>query len=493
MIAPAWTATVIQMWAIFALAAAWAAFWPAEAFAANDSGTKAEPVPISRSLIIVEASPGFNSAAAKAEFVELTNVSDGPVSLTGWQLRKLPSTSAKGSLYLNLATAIDEAEAVIEPGQRLVLATESVSPADPRAFLYKSSISLGADKGTLRLVDPQGETADELSWDKPLESFKPCREAPPASGPDAAPHSSAKSFKRQLNADGQWVDSGRAEADFCLSQVPTSSLLPAVSDLPLPAEPPALPDEDPPGDGEPLEPGRGGNVVYAPLLLNELLPDPTAPQTDEDHEYVELFNPTADTVDIAGYSIVTGSNWRYKYQFAEGAKILPGGYAAVTSAVSGLRLVNDGSGVRLLDPAGKVIDETNYPAAKSGQSWSRGPGDWTWSLLPTPGLPNIIQVPAEPAPPAPVAVTAAKKTVKRAPAKKPASRPKASSRTAVAKAAQPPAAQPASIAAQPPNQQINWTVLGAVAGLVGAYGIFEYRREIAALGRKLLDKFTAGR
>ncbi len=491
MIAHIWTATVIQMWAVLTLAAVWAVFWPAGAASAAKAADEDTPVRPVNSLIIIEASPGFNPSLAKAEFVELVNVGEEPIGLVGWQLRKLPSTSSKGSLYLDLGKVIDEPDAAIKPGQRLMLVSDTISPSDPRAFLYTPSLGISADKGTLRLVNPQGQPVDELSWQKPSEIFNPCPETPTAGQTVPPLHPSGKSFKRQLNADGQWLDSGLSEKDFCLSDKPTSNLLPPVDTAaPKPETPPA----DPPAEEEP-RPGSGGNATYAPLGLSELLPDPVSPQTDEEHEYVEIYNATAETVNLSGYSVETGSQWRYKYVFADGAQILPGGYALVSSSGSSIRLVNDGSAVRLLDPSGKVIDETAYPAAKAGQSWSRsssGQGEWQWSLVPTPGLANIIQQPP-PAAPAPAAAATAKKTTV---AKKTAAQPKAA---AAAKAkpktsvAAPAVVQPAALAAPPASQQLNWTILGSVAGLVAAYGAFEFRREIGSFGRRVIDKLSAGR
>ena len=49
---------------------------------------------------------------------------------------------------------------------------------------------------------------------------------------------------------------------------------------------------------------------------------------------------------------------------------------------------NNGDGLTLSDPAGKIIDEMSYAAAVSKQSYNRTANGWQWSPLLTPGKAN---------------------------------------------------------------------------------------------------------
>ncbi|MBM7841545.1 hypothetical protein JOD20_000152 [Herpetosiphon giganteus] len=127
----------------------------------------------------------------------------------------------------------------------------------------------------------------------------------------------------------------------------------------------------------------------AQVVLNEFL---ALPSTGS--EFVELYNPTSIAIDLSGWAVddIEGGS---------SPKILPTPTILAPNAwlVVSLSNVlnNSGDQVRLLNPAGQVIDQYSYSNASLGLSWSRMPdgiGAWQASTHPTPGMANASQSPA---------------------------------------------------------------------------------------------------
>lgn len=140
------------------------------------------------------------------------------------------------------------------------------------------------------------------------------------------------------------------------------------------------------GGGSSTEPIHTG----APLSITELLPNPASPQTDEDDEFVELYNPGGEAIALDGYKIQTGSKYSYSYTL-DHQSIPAGGYLVITSGSSGLSLANSAGQARVLDPAGNVLSETDpYEDAPEGETWAFTNDKWQWTSTPTPNAPNIV-------------------------------------------------------------------------------------------------------
>jgi phosphatidylserine/phosphatidylglycerophosphate/cardiolipin synthase-like enzyme len=167
--------------------------------------------------------------------------------------------------------------------------------------------------------------------------------------------------------------------------------------------------------------GGGGSSAGASLVINEILYDP-AKSSDEQGEWVELFNPGDEPVDIAGWALrdqgtnshlVTGSVIVPAGGFAvlarSGDAKVNGGVAADYVYGDDFKLANDGDAVVLQDPNGAVVDSVSYgvtapwPLATAGVSIelstpsadnTKG-ASWQLAVLPfgagdlgTPGKPN---------------------------------------------------------------------------------------------------------
>ena len=134
------------------------------------------------------------------------------------------------------------------------------------------------------------------------------------------------------------------------------------------------------------------------LLINEVLP---APRDAFTREWVELFNPGRESVDTAGWRLDDANDGGAQ---AVGAHLVaPGAYLLVE--LERAILNNSGDTVRLLGPAGEVIDAYRFGPTPADRSHGREPvtGAWRLEPHPSPGAPNP---PAEGAPAAGARATA---------------------------------------------------------------------------------------
>lgn len=120
----------------------------------------------------------------------------------------------------------------------------------------------------------------------------------------------------------------------------------------------------------------------AHILLSELLPDPTGP--DSTDEWIEITNTGTTSVYLDGWEVTDGS----RYYSIESVTIRRGEYLLFDIGETGINLNNTGDTVYLVDPFGKVINGTTYENSTEGESWARFGEVWEWTNAITPGQEN---------------------------------------------------------------------------------------------------------
>ena len=119
----------------------------------------------------------------------------------------------------------------------------------------------------------------------------------------------------------------------------------------------------------------------------------------ECYDYIELYNTSAQSVSLAGYTLTDDPNDLAKYTFPEGTTIPANSYIIVyasgrVDAPAGemhapFKLSAEGESVLLCDGEGRALCGVELPALLSDQAYSRQEdGSFTADLAPTPGLPN---------------------------------------------------------------------------------------------------------
>jgi hypothetical protein len=262
--------------------------------------------------------------------------------------------------------------------------------------------------------------------------------------------------------------------------------------------------------------GPETNIPQALLrpYITELMINPTAPLTDADDEFVELYNPNIIDFSLQGFRLQTGSTFSHSYSFTD--DFIPAlGFLTIYSLRSNLALSNAAGAARLIDSAGVVQGaEVRYEDVEDGNSYSLKPdGAWGWSTTKTPLALNIVTSPTDvvkapvtptpkltaapktPALPkvvtktAPVSATPKATTVKAAttPAKTTALKASAV-KTAATKTATKTAATERTVYEKPPeapSANINTPLLALIGSLAVLYSVYEYRDDLYRALRKL--------
>lgn len=172
-----------------------------------------------------------------------------------------------------------------------------------------------------------------------------------------------------------------------------------------------------PATGAAPEQGEEGPPA---LRISEVLADPVEPGVDRAYEWVELVNTSSVVVSTAGWAIGDGSS----VDVLPGVEVPPGGYVVVAAEAAvlpvnvlvvrapdgtiGNGLNNAGDSIRLLSPAGEVVDALSFgdnrdvfdsppTAAGSGATLGArsyeavaGPERWGVTLQPSPGGTNVL-------------------------------------------------------------------------------------------------------
>ncbi|HEX9594646.1 MAG TPA: lamin tail domain-containing protein [Candidatus Saccharimonadales bacterium] len=320
-------------------------------------------------ILIVEVQTA-STASASEEFVEIYNYSDKLLDAEDISL-KLQYKSATGTTWLTKASLSGE----LQPRGRYLIATKDfVDEAD-----HESGLGLAASGGHLRVISEKAgieHESDQMSWGS----------AESATIEPADPPSSGQSLKRLVDEDGNFVDSGNDNTDFFISDTPspqsakplariTDNFTPSTGNL---------------GQGGLVQSSSDGNSGRASvsLKISELFIDPDKPLTDADDEFVEIFNPTKEAVDLEDYVIKTGTSFSYSFTLPP-ISIASGQYLALFSIDTGLVLSNSGGTARLIGPDSKIVYEVPaYSKAKTNTSWADIDRKWQWTDLPTPNTAN---------------------------------------------------------------------------------------------------------
>ena len=142
----------------------------------------------------------------------------------------------------------------------------------------------------------------------------------------------------------------------------------------------ALPSREKPNNPDPAE------IEYPDIIINEVYPAPSG----GDKEFIEIYNPTKETVSLSGW--ILRDNSQTKYTFKEEVKLKPRQYLVIDQDDFKFYLNNSGEEqVFLLAPNNKIKDKIKYRDAVQGFSWNRNEQDkraeWYWAL-PTPAKRN---------------------------------------------------------------------------------------------------------
>lgn len=134
------------------------------------------------------------------------------------------------------------------------------------------------------------------------------------------------------------------------------------------------------------------SIIYpSNVVINEILPSPTGPDSEE--EWIEILNGNSFNISLFDWQIVDVTGKTTSYIFPKETTMSPNGFFVLWRPVSKITLNNSGDGLKLIQPDGNIADTVNYEKAKQGESFNRIGSKWAWGDTLTPGALNIAQVP----------------------------------------------------------------------------------------------------
>ncbi|MEZ4318503.1 MAG: lamin tail domain-containing protein [Myxococcota bacterium] len=143
--------------------------------------------------------------------------------------------------------------------------------------------------------------------------------------------------------------------------------------------------------------------VAPDVRINELVASNQTGLQDESGafpDWLELYNDGDEIVDLSTFTITDDPAEPQKSSFPAGTEIAAGGFLVVfvdgdpstaTEVHTTFKLSRLGETLQLIGPASEdfpLIDELQYPAMESDQSWAFIDGGFEIDATPTPGEPN---------------------------------------------------------------------------------------------------------
>lgn len=130
------------------------------------------------------------------------------------------------------------------------------------------------------------------------------------------------------------------------------------------------------------------SLGIVPIQVTELLPNPDG--DDKNNEFIEIYNPNTIAVDLTYHVFYLNGDYTKEYRFPIGLTIDPQSYLAIYSRDISFTLTNTFNSLRLRSFDNiHVFDVPEYHNPKSGETWALIDGVWQYTNTPTPGTANV--------------------------------------------------------------------------------------------------------
>jgi len=458
--------------------------------------------PVSPDLTFIELKP------TGTESVVILNTSPSSLNLQNYLLQYFnKSTPTSFSSPTSSQTLPDVS---LAPNQSLLLNSDS-SATCGAAAVAPLGFSLSDTSGYIMLVKVETQTdgsivyrpQDRVGWTSATTGADIVKEPSATTSPKVV-------WYRKLST-GAWQQAQLSGDCSILLAVTAPPAGPTFVAWATGADPPATIIK--PEDAQPTGPAiPAADIGLAAPKITEILPNPAEPQTDAEDEFIELYNPNSAEFDLSGFRLEVGTTTLHSYTFPLGTHLPAKGFKAFQSIDTRLSLSNSGGQVRLFDPLGSQIGQTDvYDTAKDGQGWALANGKWYWTTTPSAGAPNIVTQPltiqalslgtpsvlpdattdtAEDSATAPSPTKSSKPTTKKSTPPKEAAAtqstttpsPKTKAANTNTKPASSKTAAAANSSAPTPAKQpapLHWLILAVIGGLALLYALYEYRHDLA--------------
>jgi len=347
-----------------------------------------------QTVLISEINWAGSSASKADEWIELYNESSESVDLGGWIL----TGAATGGDAIGL-----ESGTTIAPGSTLLIAnyemshentTLNVAPNLTTASLSLSNselaITLASSDGTvIDSVSAKGATLlgatdpatsmtrnlETLEWKSSSESIN-LLDASQLGTPGAVTvqeHDEVEEIESDQESEYETSECHHEENEEVLEEIEIADEVETAREEEVVEE--EVVEEKPVEEIPTYEPDA--------VIFSEIVSDP-----EDGTEWVELYNPGENDIDLEGWSIKDASS----RSTALSGYIQANGYVVVENPNGNLN--NDGDSLTLLDPSGLTIDTMSYgteevDTPEKGESLVFIGGVWSVSTTPTKGTYNV--------------------------------------------------------------------------------------------------------
>lgn len=344
---------------------------------------------ISETILIFQVKT--EGSTASEEYIVLHNRSESAIDIVGWCIRY---SSLNDNPGFEICVDVQSSKSV-GSGQFVTFGTQAFVDSTNFSVDFIFTGGMAATGGHLRLINDSDQEIDRIGWGTAINPEWPAGQTPILK---PAQHLKNEALSRDLDfpdTDNNFADfSSRSPVYPC----PNTGILVSdeeyVDEFGLCVERfcPNLPDSTttaPEGYYKPE-----GETICLPLpkenriiFITELFPNP--PGNDNGQEFVELYNPNSEPIDITGYRLQVGPSFTKEYTFA-GEQIEPGHYAVFKDIETGIVLPNSkGVSLRLIAPAGNTVSESMvYENAEDDVSWALLDDIWIFTNQITPSQAN---------------------------------------------------------------------------------------------------------
>jgi hypothetical protein len=319
-----------------------------------------------------------------SETIVLENTSPQPLNLSNYLLEYF-NKAAPASLAVPTSTQ-QLPSLTIAPKQSVLISGDS-SPTCGASVVAGESFTMSDTGGYVLVAKTVTQTdgsiltspTDHVSWTSSTTGADLTKVPSNTSDPNAV-------WYRKL-ADGSWTQAELGADCAVLSTIISPSLdttyVQWSDGIEAPASIVSLASSNSVTVGIP-----SSDIGLSSPQITELLPNPAAPQTDDEDEFIEIYNPNDAAFDLSGFKLQVGLTTKHSFTFSAGTVIGPRSFRAFFSVDTGLAMSNSSGQAALLDPYGTAVTQSQqYSSAKEGQLAN---GQWYWTNKPTPNASNVI-------------------------------------------------------------------------------------------------------
>jgi len=330
------------------------------------------------------------------EFIELYNPTNAEINLENWDLKKKTKSGSASNILNNITGVI--------PAQNYFLITPRANCGESKMEKcyqgsvvaddeYTTNIFLANDN-TILLYDDKGNLIDKVGWGK-ASDFE--------GEVSNLNLENKKSLARKI-INNIIQDTNNNKNDFVLRDNPGPQNSGFIdnqdeeNNSETESDSETSESDSVSDDNEHTVPqsrdlgnyGANGNII-----ITEFLPNPEG--SDKEDEFIELYNKSNLKVDLGGCVLEDKKGSVKKYIIPNGTKINAGKYKAFYSDETKIVLNNSGDGVVFKNSENKIIDETKISSsALKEQAFVLDENEnWVWTLKPTPGRRNVVEMKIE--------------------------------------------------------------------------------------------------